>query len=227
VTRTPSEIIQAALQRGAITAERAAWWQSRAEHGEDIGVLDQCAGGIFAPPALGPHAHHATGAVFAAAVHASPVYRQSAPSGVDPSLYSPTPLLDQVQAHRPALAAAAMAENPDPPRLFGTRDLPVATASGIDPSVLAQVPWQARRAVAAARTRADAYELIDKYTDAPAMAATDAAIMAHNDGYVSAFSQWLAGSGSGPEDTAARASAASPYSVEDLHAELFGSQHPG
>jgi len=227
MARTPSEIIQAALMRGAITADRAAWWQSRAEHGEDITVLDQCAGGIFAPPTLGPHAHHATGAVFAAAVHASPVYRQSAPGGVDPSLYSPTPLLDQVQQHRPALAAAAMAEDPDPPRLFGTRDLPVATASGIDPSVLASVPWQARRAIAAARTRADAYDLLDKFTDAPAMAATDPTIMAHNDGYVNAFSQWLAGSGSGPEGSSAQASATGPYTTEALHSELFGSQRPG
>jgi hypothetical protein len=50
------------------------------------------------------------------------------------------------------------------PSLFENGDLPKITASGIDPSTLAEVPWQARRAVARASTTAEAYELVERYS---------------------------------------------------------------
>ena len=50
------------------------------------------------------------------------------------------------------------------PKLFDNGDLPVMTASGIDVDLLRQVPWQARPAVARAKTYAEAHELVTKYS---------------------------------------------------------------
>jgi hypothetical protein len=57
--------------------------------------------------------------------------------------------------------ALASAEAP-PPTMFGAGDLPSFTASGIDPGVLAGIPWTARHAAAAAPTTAAAYAIIEE-----------------------------------------------------------------
>lgn len=41
---------------------------------------------------------------------------------------------------------------------------PVTTASGLDASILAQVPWQAQRAVARAETASEAHRLVQRYS---------------------------------------------------------------
>jgi hypothetical protein len=79
-----------------------------------------------------------------AAAASGPVYRQTAPPGVAPTLFAANPLLDQMQANRSALVAAAMRDNPNPPKLFDDRDLPLFTASGLDPAILAGLPWPLR-----------------------------------------------------------------------------------
>jgi hypothetical protein len=75
--------------------------------------------------------------------------------------------------HRNPLVALAMLGSPgrvaaassDPvPTLFQTGDLPPFCASGIDPKLLLQVPWQARHALAAAPTQAAAYRLLQEYS---------------------------------------------------------------
>jgi hypothetical protein len=53
-----------------------------------------------------------------------------------------------------------LAEDSNFPRLFGGCDLALITASGLDPQVLASLPWPLRRPVAEASTLKTAYELI-------------------------------------------------------------------
>lgn len=50
-----------------------------------------------------------------------------------------------------------------PPTLFAAGELPPVTASGIDPRLLLDVPWQARRAVARA-DQVEAYRLLERYS---------------------------------------------------------------
>ncbi len=113
--------------------------------------------------------------------------------------------------HRNPLVAAAMRDRPnriaaratDPvPTLFASGDLPPFTASGIDPNVLLQVPWQARHPVAAAATQAQAYELLQQYSGAEAVtaAAIDFDRLDENRAYAQRVEQWQIDSM--PEDQA-------------------------
>jgi hypothetical protein len=85
-----------------------------------------------------------------------PVARPANPA----ARYIRNPLVDSVLE-----ASRTMYQNAlnvaEPPTLFNSGDLPAATVSGIDPQLLLDVPWQARHAVAAARTQAEAAELIE------------------------------------------------------------------
>lgn len=62
-------------------------------------------------------------------------------------------------------SASARASEP-PPRLFnsGDGDVPAATASGLPPETLYEIPWRARHAVAAEPDRGRAYHLVEKYS---------------------------------------------------------------
>jgi hypothetical protein len=62
--------------------------------------------------------------------------------------YSLNPLLDYL---RQLPAADGMGAGEPPPKMFanGTRDLPILTASGVDPQKLVWLPWFARYAAAA------------------------------------------------------------------------------
>lgn len=73
--------------------------------------------------------------------------------------YRINPLVEDIFAGRPALYRNSV-RAAEMPTLFPSGDLPVYTASGIDPTMLLDVPWSARHAVAAARTQAEAYDLI-------------------------------------------------------------------
>lgn len=61
---------------------------------------------------------------------------------------------------RAAAAGTAM------PTAFPAGDLPVLTASGVEPSVLASLPWQARWAAARAETRGEVAAMIGEYQGA-------------------------------------------------------------
>jgi hypothetical protein len=196
-----------AVERGAISQGRLRWWVGQAEAGIDVAPwLDE----------LSP-------------VNRPAAAQRHAPPGEDPVQYSANPLLAEVRRAKPALVAAAEAEGPAP-RLFGGADLPPFTASGLPPELLAAQPWPIRRALAEAPTRAAAYEIMDRYSGegGSAMAAADHAKGPLNAGYVSAMSEWLAGPGPAPAQPGPQAAAAQPsqYTVEQLHAELFGDQLP-
>jgi hypothetical protein len=221
--RTIDVAVADALERGAITQESATWWLSQGNDAVD--TVDMLTGSpvLAAAAPWGPQRRVATDGYGPA----GPVTAASVPPGADPALYGPNPLLEEVRGLRPELVQAALAENPDPPRLFGNADLPPFTASGLDPVHLARVPWPLRRPMAEAPTLAAAYQLQAKYEDNPDMARVDLAHDLVNASYVEAFSNWLAGTGRHPDDlalpgTGVAASGAAAYTAEQLHQELFG-----
>jgi Pyruvate/2-oxoglutarate dehydrogenase complex, dihydrolipoamide acyltransferase (E2) component, and related enzymes len=75
--------------------------------------------------------------------------------------YALNPLADRIRAQA-ALDPAQPAPRSLPPTLFAGGDLPAWTASGIEPSALLDVPWQARHALAEAPTRAAALAIRDQ-----------------------------------------------------------------
>jgi hypothetical protein len=103
---------------------------------------------------------------------AAPQYAAAAASFPAGDEYRANPLVDDIRRSRPALYAVAAAEAP-PPSLFNSGDLPVYTASGVEPATLARLPWQARHAVASAPTTAEAYQIIE------AVSGEDGDILAH------------------------------------------------
>lgn len=60
-------------------------------------------------------------------------------------------------------------EDPQLPRMFagGKLNYPTATASGIDPKMLAQVPYRVRHAIAAEPSQPQAYAMLEQYADDP------------------------------------------------------------
>jgi hypothetical protein len=69
------------------------------------------------------------------------------------------PLADKVRAE--ARASGRATPSRPAPTLFASGDRPAFTASGVPADVVDQLPWQARHALAAARTTQDAYEIVD------------------------------------------------------------------
>ncbi len=102
------------------------------------------------------------------------------------------PLAAELQARNRELANRAAQSGVPEPTLFSTGDLPAFCASGVDPQVLLQVPWQARPALAASPTQARAYELVEAYSgpDAENRAAWDFRDV--EEGYRSRYGNWLA-----------------------------------
>lgn len=72
------------------------------------------------------------------------------------------PLVAAAWQERPTVAARA-ANVSSAPTLFSAGDLPDFTASGVDPSVLLRVPWNARPALAAEPDKAKVYESIELF----------------------------------------------------------------
>lgn len=218
-------LIQAAVQRGAISTARAAHWQQRANAGEDISIVGSFPG---SPSQARENASH--GGRIAAAVEdwypnaGEPLSMQ--PDG-DAALYAVNPLLTEMQLTKPGLVAAAMRDNPNPPRLFGSRDLPLFTASGLDPNVLSALPWPLRRPVAAVATLRNAYAMVQRYEGSPEMSRVDLAVRGENTPYVEAFSAWLAGptgSGSGAAYVTPATPSSDPVATA-LNGELFGGRN--
>jgi hypothetical protein len=210
--RTVEQAITDAIARGAITVARAGYWRALARTRGDVPEwLDALTGSEVIAAGQRPERPFAT-------VGDGPV--AAAPPGADPAMYAANPLLYQMRRDRPALVTVAMADNPDPPTLFESGDLPPFTASGLPPSVLAGLPWPLRRPVAEAATLKAAYALVDKYAADPALALTDLAPARANLPYVQAMSAWLAGGAELGQEPPPQER--SPYSVEQLHSELFG-----
>ncbi|WP_369053901.1 E3 binding domain-containing protein [Kineococcus terrestris] len=92
----------------------------------------------------------------------------------DAGRYPLNPAVDTLRSSDPQRYHAALRRS-SAPTLFAAGDLPPFTASGMDPNVLRQVPWQARHPVAAASSTAEAYALVQRFSD-PVSGETDAAM---------------------------------------------------
>jgi hypothetical protein len=222
MARTLDDALAAALDRGAISDDRADHWrQQAAQRGEaaTVAMLDQlevvptvlAAGGrqVRAAAGHGRVARYVDAAPMAA-LPAAP------PPDNDPDLYSSLALMAEMRRARPALVQAALAENPNYPKLFGNADLPPITASGMPVSVLGGQPWPLRRLLAMVSNLSGAYEIIDRFADDPAQCRHDDQCAAANRGYISSFRAWLAGAGAQPDQMPGA------YSVQQLHLEIFG-----
>lgn len=116
--------------------------------------------------------------------------------------YAANPLADAYRETNRETYAAAV-NGGAPPTLFSSGDLPVFTASGIDPSLLARLPWTVRH-VAARADLATAHRLFDEYLPNgqrdDAIEKADSAAMTHgndlaNIEYQQRVSLWVRTSG--------------------------------
>ncbi|CAN5388049.1 hypothetical protein BH10ACT8_BH10ACT8_11230 [soil metagenome] len=83
-------------------------------------------------------------------------------SGGTGRAYARNPLAEELMdASGGRIAASAVSSAPT---LFNTGDVPSYTSSGIAPELLMNVPWQARHAVAAAPSQAEAYQMLERYS---------------------------------------------------------------
>lgn len=129
----------------------------------------------------------------------------AAGGGARGPLFARNPLVDDARQAEPQRAARATGAAPT---LFQSGDLPPFTASGIDPQTLLNVPWQARHAVAAAPTAAEALRLVELLAGDPDYAALEYGSSGENAAYSERVRAWLA----------------TGYSEDDLYTTIFGSQ---
>jgi len=136
---------------------------------------------------------------------------------VDP--WSVNALLDDAVQSIPATVNAVIVSNGDAPTMFESGDLPPFTASGIDPQVLASLPWKVRHAAAAEPSTAIVYKWLEQFVHSePGVEAPTAPGL---DEFVSRFQSWLRGQWTNPAfrgaDPAQQAAAEG-----DLYDALFG-----
>ena len=110
---------------------------------------------------------------------------------VDP--YARNPLVDDARQAIPTVYRAAVADGP-PPSLFAAGDLPIFIASGAEPALLLQLPWQVRHQAAAADA-AQLASLLERYAG---VSGTTAAAYDHgehpeNRAYTARVREWLHG----------------------------------
>jgi len=82
---------------------------------------------------------------------------------VDTDPFGPNPPLEALKVEQPGVAEAALRGGPAP-TLFVGGDLPAFTASGLDPAVLNNFPWQMRHAAAAEANPATVYSWLQEFT---------------------------------------------------------------
>lgn len=161
-----------ALATGRADEATATRWRNRiAEAGEGAASAIEYVIDVLAPGSAVALTASGTPAIPATAAATSAAAGARRPAGTDPR-YALNPVLDEIAASQAKVYATALQHNPQPPTLFESGDLPPFTASGIDPSALAEVPWQARHHIAAEPNRAEVLAMIEEVSgeDGPAMA---------------------------------------------------------
>ena len=103
--------------------------------------------------------------------------------------FARNPLADQIRASNPVLAELAAADAPAP-TLFAGGDLPSFTASGVDPKVLTELPWQLRHAAAAEPDRGQVLAMVQNPDEALSLGGGN---HPGNDEYSGRIAQWKAG----------------------------------
>lgn len=126
------------------------------------------------------------------------------------------PLIDAVREESPTIYKAAAAIEA-PPTMFTVGDLPLFTASGIEPATLLELPWMARHAAAAASERARVARIFEQCRPRTEEALAVADSYADAEGareYRVRVDNWISG------NTAAQRAAASPFPEPMTEAEL-------
>jgi len=80
--------------------------------------------------------------------------------------FARNPLVAAAYRDRPGEAVQAASRGPAP-TMFTGGDLPAFTASGVDPRVLLQVPWNARYDVAAETSAAKVFQVVEEFNGCP------------------------------------------------------------
>lgn len=203
--RRPGEdVVSFAVETGRILASSADDYRGRLTRGE---ITEQTVEALY--PALGYKSPDA----IQAARPVSITSRHPARSG---NAYAASPVADRIQASNPNEFRAASPVK-GAPKLFGAnndRDLPIIMASGLDPAILMEVPWQVRHRIAAEPDRGKVYRLLENYADDPVQAEyefgthsgadikqqdpADAAARAANVAYEQACYRWAVGTPEAP-----------------------------
>jgi hypothetical protein len=104
--------------------------------------------------------------------------------------YGRNPMVDDLRQALPQLYAMAVKDGP-PPTLFASGDLPVMTASGLEPFKLMQLPWYGRHRAAAEPDRAKLMALFEDAAEDPAILL----LTPHraNEEYVKRIRSWASG----------------------------------
>ncbi len=86
---------------------------------------------------------------------------------IDP--YGPNPLAEDYQQVSPTTFKTSTTNAGPVPKMFtgGTADLPMFTASGLDPKLLSQLPYTARHYVAALPDLAVVHSIFEEHADDP------------------------------------------------------------
>lgn len=82
---------------------------------------------------------------------------------VEIDVFARNPLIDDMRQAVPSQYAQAVKRKRTVPTLFATSDLPLFTASGIDPSLLLQLPWVVRHAAASIAAGGEVSRLFEDF----------------------------------------------------------------
>lgn len=183
------DVISYCTATGRFAHARAAHWRTELAAGR---ISEAALEGLA--PALqvnGP-------GVAASASTYAPTVSASIPAGADPAGYATNPLVDSLLAQpygQQIVNDACAAAGGQAVTLFESGDLPPFTASGIDPSVLAALPWRARHAIAEEPDQQSALELVEAVSgpDGDAVASTDQRFAGNASlgGYLARFNGWV------------------------------------
>lgn len=186
--RPDEDVVDWAVETGRVSARTAPDWRASIRAGvtkpETIEGLASCMVPGVGPAGSLPSAN--AGRQVSAAVDA--IGRPGASRA-----HARNPLVDAARAAAPGMTVRAAAAATSTPTLFSTGDLPAFTASGIDPNLLLQVPWQARHAMAAATSTQAAYAILAECTgpDGPDAAELNYSGDDGNRQYAKRVEQWV------------------------------------
>lgn len=100
------------------------------------------------------------------------------------------PLLEDVAQTHPCYELAI--RDSAPPTVFNSGDLPPFLASGLDPKVLLELPWEARHYAAQAESRAEVFDMVERYAADPTVYDGEHTTTGTED-FLDRMRSWLAG----------------------------------
>lgn len=161
--RHDEDVVSWAVRTGRIMASSADSYRARLEHNE---INEQFVEALY-PAMAGSYVEDVR-----AAGRSGPVSIVSRHPAQNRDAYAANPIVDRLASSHPAeFRAASLVKQP--PKLFGInhdRDLPIVMASGMDPSILLEIPWQARHRIAAEPNPAKVYHLLEAFANDPVLA---------------------------------------------------------